>query len=131
MPKSAPRDAGLYWGYDIRMANGLSEVFSKCPYDNQYDIAIGTSDKGDVVNPRTLEIPEFKHLLIVFGGVLGIEECMSKDATLPEDATAPELFDMYLNTCSSQGSRTIRTEEAIPISMAVLHPIILENTKTV
>ena len=33
-----------------------------------------------------------------------------------------ELFDFYLNTCPSQGSRTIRTEEAILVSMAALRP---------
>jgi predicted SPOUT superfamily RNA methylase MTH1 len=29
-----------------------------------------------------------------------------------------EVFDLYLNTCPNQGSRTIRTEEAVLISMA-------------
>jgi len=32
------------------------------------------------------------------------------------------LFDLYVNTCPSQGSRTIRTEEAILISLAALQP---------
>ena len=33
-----------------------------------------------------------------------------------------ENFDLYLNTCMNQGLRTIRTEEAILISLAVIRP---------
>jgi len=33
-----------------------------------------------------------------------------------------KLFDMYLNTCPEQGVRTIRTEEAIVLSMATIYP---------
>ena len=37
------------------------------------------------------------------------------------DATDPaELFDLYLDVCPDQGSRTIRTEEAILVTMASL-----------
>ena len=31
-------------------------------------------------------------------------------------------FDFYLNTCVNQGLRTIRTEEAVLISLAVIRP---------
>jgi methyltransferase len=31
-----------------------------------------------------------------------------------------EVFNLYLNTCPAQGSRTIRTEEAVLISMGFL-----------
>lgn len=50
-----------------------------------------------------------RHMLVVFGGLQGLEA--SVDADLNLDATDPSLlFDMYLNTCPGQGSRTIRTE---------------------
>lgn len=30
---SVPRkQTGIYWGYSVRLANSLSEVFSQCPY---------------------------------------------------------------------------------------------------
>ena len=39
----------------------------------------------------------------------------------PQDVTSVDgLFDQYINTCADQGSRTIRTEEAVLISMAYL-----------
>ncbi len=36
------------------------------------------------------------------------------------------LFDIYLNTCEHQTSRTIRTEEALVITLARLRPILLK-----
>lgn len=35
-----------------------------------------------------------------------------------EERIATQLFDHYINTCPEQGSRTIRTEEALLISLA-------------
>ena len=61
--------------------------------------------------------------MVVFGGVLGLEEAVACDEMLtigPQDTAT--LFDQYVNTCPTQGSRTIRTEEAILISLAALRP---------
>lgn len=50
-----------------------------------------------------------RHALVVFGGLQGLEAGVDADANL--EVTDPSLlFDFYLNTCPSQGSRTIRTE---------------------
>ncbi|XP_051906771.1 putative methyltransferase C9orf114 homolog [Hippocampus zosterae] len=108
---------GLYWGYSVRLASCLSAVFSESPYKDGYDVTIGTSEKGSSVDEASL--PPFKHLLVVFGGLEGLEASLDADQNL--DVTCPSvLFDLYLNTCPAQGSRTIRTEEAILISMATL-----------
>ncbi|XP_049388357.1 uncharacterized protein LOC125852683 [Solanum stenotomum] len=61
----------------------------------------------------------FRHLLIAFGGLAGLEECIEEDNNL-KGKSAKEVFDLYLNTCPHQGSRTIRTEEAILISLQYL-----------
>ncbi|XP_017263396.1 putative methyltransferase C9orf114 homolog [Kryptolebias marmoratus] len=118
VPPHVPRsEGGLYWGYTVRLASCLSSVFTQSPYKEGYDLTVGTSERGTNVDQATLS--PFKHLLVVFGGLQGLEA--SVDADLNLDATDPSLlFDMYLNTCPSQGSRTIRTEEAILISMAAL-----------
>lgn len=51
----------------------------------------------------------FRHLLVVFGGLQGLEASVDADQNL--NVTDPSvLFDLYLNTCPGQGSRTIRTE---------------------
>ena len=50
-----------------------------------------------------------RHLLIVFGGLGGLEVSLESDESLAESDPSV-LFDHYLNTCPTQGSRTIRTE---------------------
>ncbi|KAH9515813.1 hypothetical protein DERF_006587 [Dermatophagoides farinae] len=120
---SEPREKlGLYWGYSIRMANSLNEVFDGCPYDGGYDLKIGTSDKGDNVDKKIKKIPFTSsiHTLIVFGGLRGIESAHESDESLSHVQDTSELFDYYLNTCPNQGSDTIRTEEAILITLSTL-----------
>ncbi|KAM3874012.1 putative methyltransferase C9orf114 homolog [Diretmus argenteus] len=110
-------EGGLYWGYSVRLASCLSDVFTEGPYKDGYDLTVGTSERGNNIDQATLK--PFKHLLVVFGGLQGLEASVDTDEKL--DVTDPSvLFDLYLNTCPSQGSRTIRTEEAILISMAGL-----------
>lgn len=66
------------------------------------------------------KLPPFRHALIVFGGPLGLEACAAKDPSLAACDSVEWLFDLYLNTCPQQGSRTIRTEEAVLISLGML-----------
>ncbi|XP_041481352.1 putative methyltransferase C9orf114 isoform X4 [Lytechinus variegatus] len=121
---SAPRlEAGLYWGYSVRLASSLGAVFTGCPFSaDGYDLTIGTSERGTTADEVAL--PYFKHGLIVFGGVQGLEFSLEMDqALLVSDPSV--LFDHYVNVCPNQGSRTIRTEEAVLITMATLRPKIL------
>ncbi|CAM6082943.1 unnamed protein product [Calypogeia fissa] len=117
---SEPREkAGLYWGYSARLAPSFSSVFTDCPFKDGYDYGIGTSEHGEKPNSADFVIPPFKHLLIVFGGVTGLEWSLKQDTNIEVDEVS-YLFDRYLNTCPAQGSRTIRTEEAILISLQYL-----------
>uniref|UniRef100_A0A672IBM3 28S rRNA (uridine-N(3))-methyltransferase n=1 Tax=Salarias fasciatus TaxID=181472 RepID=A0A672IBM3_SALFA len=110
-------EGGLYWGYSVRLASCFSAVFTESPFKEGYDVTVGTSERGSSLDRATL--PPFRHLLVVFGGLQGLEASVDADQNL--DETDPSvLFDLYLNTCPGQGSRTIRTEEAILISMAGL-----------
>uniref|UniRef100_A0A8C1PDJ8 28S rRNA (uridine-N(3))-methyltransferase n=1 Tax=Cyprinus carpio TaxID=7962 RepID=A0A8C1PDJ8_CYPCA len=61
----------------------------------------------------------YMHMLVVFGGLQGLEASVDADENL-NVADPGVLFDLYLNTCPGQGSRTIRTEEAILISLSGL-----------
>ena len=141
---SAPRDeGGLYWGYTVRLTRSLAEVVSGSPHGGSgggngggYDLTIGTSERGVDAReavPRALRggstssqlqqqkqqqhpprgPPPFQHALVVFGGPAGLEAA---------DAGAPSMFDVWVNTCPGQGSRTIRTEEAVLVSLAALQP---------
>jgi len=53
--------------------------------------------------------PLFRHVLVVFGGVRGLEASLEADENLDVDDPSL-LFQHYLNACPSQGSKTIRTE---------------------
>ncbi|XP_059381790.1 putative methyltransferase C9orf114 homolog [Carassius carassius] len=110
-------EGGLHWGYSVRLASCLSAVFTECPYKDGYDLTIGTSERGK--NADHVTLPPFKHMLVVFGGLQGLEASVDTDENL--NVTDPSvLFDLYLNTCPGQGSRTIRTEEAMLISLSGL-----------
>lgn len=83
------------------------------------DLLLLTSHHSQVVLPGNLELPHFRHILIAFGGPEGLEDCLAHDKRL-QKTEMTDVFDLYLNTCPNQGSRTIRTEEAVLISMAFL-----------
>jgi predicted SPOUT superfamily RNA methylase MTH1 len=133
-----PREtAGYYWGYTVRQASSLSNVFTESPFEDGYDVSIGTSERGVALSEllykqtsksksSTRSLPDsFKHALIVFGGVAGLEAAAGADSQLAETGikkeNVGELFDFWVNACPGQGSRTIRTEEAIWVTLSQLH----------
>ena len=63
----------------------------------------------------------------MFGGLKGLEASLESDEKLT--ANDPSLvFDYYVNTCPGQGGGTIRTEEAILVTMSALRPVIAKPT---
>ncbi|KAK6638054.1 hypothetical protein RUM44_008479 [Polyplax serrata] len=119
-PDTPEKELNTYWGYSVRIAHSISEVFSKSPFKDGYDLTIGTSDKGKSVDEiKKKELRSYRHGLIVFGGLQGLENALESDTTL-NVGDVSLLFDHYLNTCPQQGSRTIRTEEAVFITLAEL-----------
>lgn len=132
---SAPREeTGYYWGYNVRSAPSVSAVLTECPFDGGYDATFGTSERG--IPLRTLHAavgervnPEgFRHMLIVFGGVAGLEAAIKADEELVSlGVKSPQkLFDFWVNLCEGQGSRTIRTEEAVWLGLMGLKKVVLE-----
>lgn len=141
---STPRtESGYYWGYYVRRARSLSDIFTECPFDGGYDISFGTSERGaplsDILDSNRASdsstssnpVPKFKHLLIVFGGVAGIESAVRNDRQLVEMGVAPgeaeKLFDYWVNLLPGQGSRTIRTEEAVWLGLSGLRGLVERN----
>ena len=157
---SAPREeAGWYWGYEVRQALTISDVFTECPWEGGYDVSIGTSERGqsiqeilkscsqlsngqlsaeETVNGEPNAVTKIKtlcnysHLLLVFGGHQGLEVAVHNDPQLRDmgvDQPA-KLFDWWVNMCPGQCSRTIRTEEAIWLGLMALHGIVETRSKT-
>jgi hypothetical protein len=85
--------------------------------------------KGDEGGSSASFYKGFKHAIIAFGAVDGLEFALKNDAVAQQRGVKDpkDLFDLYLNTCASQGSRTIRAEEAMMISMACLSFDIQKN----
>lgn len=123
-PGEPRSEKGYYWGYSVRVAKSLSEVVTGCTFPGGYDLIIGTSDKG--VDAKKAEFSEFSHALVVFGGVEGLEAAIEADSQL-RGSEPSDLFHYYINTCSRQQVRTIRTEEAVLISLCVLHDKLSEK----
>ena len=124
-PAEPREQLGVYWGYTTRIANDFEGVFQECPFEGGYDLTIGTSDRGDSIN-QIEELPSFKHAIIMFGGLAGIEDILEAEETV-ENKDPRSIFNLYLNTCPYQGTRTIRTEEALMISLGSLVPKMMKS----
>ncbi|KAJ9236414.1 hypothetical protein DTO169E5_5686 [Paecilomyces variotii] len=131
---NAPREeAGYYWGYSVRRTHTLSGVFTECPFDGGYDLSFGTSERGASIADVLAEpsLAKYEHLLVLFGGVAGIEEAVRADKELLDKgimpADAEKLFDYWINILPGQGSRTIRTEEALWLGLMGLRPFVVNN----
>ncbi|KAL8806635.1 MAG: hypothetical protein Q9200_004961 [Gallowayella weberi] len=133
---SAPREEeGYYWGYSVRAATCLSAVITECDYPGGYDLTLGTSERGAPITELTRsmsegnEVPTFNHMLIVFGGVAGLEVAVGADDELQKMGVKEpkQLFDYWVNLCPGQGSRTIRTEEAIWLGLMGLREVVVSK----
>ncbi|VDO20307.1 unnamed protein product [Brugia timori] len=117
--KQIKQEAGLYWGYKVRLALSLYDALNA----EEYDVIIGTSERGKPVSKFEMSFSGKNRILIVFGGLEGLETAVEADKNI-NCSTPEELFEHYLNVVPGQGSRIIRTEEAIPITLATLRPMI-------
>jgi len=95
-----------------------------------YDVTMGYSEKGSMaLDDPNFELKPFKHMLIVFGGLTGIEACIDADESMGHNVhgrDAPKMFDYWINSCPSLGSRVTRTEEAAIVTLARLRSHILK-----
>lgn len=138
--RSTPSEVGgYYWGYRVRRCRSLSAVFTECPFPGGYDLSFGTSERGSPLSEVAAAqgpdlINKHRHLLVVFGGVAGIESAVGSDPELLErgltPATVKELFDHWINILPGQGSRTIRTEEAVWIGLMGIKGVVQQGVVT-
>jgi len=133
-PDEPREEGGYYWGFNVRKAASLSDVFTECAFEGGYDMTIGTSERGVDVealysDDEEQKVGSFKHLLIVFGGVAGLEVAVKNDQELQrlDVVEAKDVFDRWVNVCPGQGSRTIRTEEAVWIGLMGLRRLVVSN----
>jgi predicted SPOUT superfamily RNA methylase MTH1 len=107
-----------YWGYTVTVErDSLARFVEK----GGSDLTVGTSRKGagldKVAEKLAIRWKDARSILVVFGAPSkGLYE-------IAEDAgeKLEELVDFVVNTIPGQGTETVRTEEAVLASLAVLN----------
>jgi len=113
-----PTKISIYWGYRVRQQKfSLGTLLKK----EKFDLSIGTSRYGtnvlDVWSKISSSIRNVGSVLVAFGSPrLGLTEILSQEGKTPGD-----VFDFFINTVPAQNVATVRTEEAILISLALLN----------
>ena len=109
----------IYWGYKVSCHASLRETLEKCKASGY--LIIGTSRKGTAMDEVMEEIrrktESANGLLVVFGTWnKGIPEIAEE-----EGFDINEYLDFIINSAPHQGAKTIRTEEAVLITLAILN----------
>lgn len=108
----------IYWGYQVRVSR---VPLGKMIKDGFFDLVIATSRRGepfmrvkDVILERWKKA---KAVLIAFGSpTQGLQEIVRQ-----EGMELSELADFIVNTIPNQATETVRTEEALYATLAILN----------
>ena len=107
-----------YWGYGVMRAKTLAEALKVL----KADYMIGTSRYGQNLYEAVQAIRSSnpRSVAMAFGGTYaGLFEICER-----QDVDAGKLFDVIINTIPNQGTATVRTEEALVATLALLNVLI-------
>ncbi|UCC57903.1 MAG: RNA-binding protein [Candidatus Bathyarchaeum sp.] len=110
-----------YWGYSLT----ASKVpFGKLTKSRVYDLVIATSKLGtpllEVADELTERWKKSSSILVAFGApTRGLQEIVAQ-----ENLRLDEVADFTVNTIPDQGTETVRTEEALYASLALLNTVV-------
>jgi len=111
-------EVDLYWGYGVHVSR---RSLGKLALSGVFDLTVATSRMGQPY-PRIVEQlrerwTDAKNILVAFGSPRkGISEILSS-----ERLTLEEVFHFNINTIPDQGCQTVRIEEAVYASLAILN----------
>jgi hypothetical protein len=117
---ASKEEVPLYWGYSFTLEfKGIAQLIAA----GQYDSVIATSRIGSPLATIAKDIrrtfSNCKNLAILFGSPgEGLHEILKR-----EGARIDDVADLIVNTVNDQGTATIRTEEAVTISLAAFTSI--------
>jgi predicted SPOUT superfamily RNA methylase MTH1 len=110
------KDIETYWGYNVHVTNSLSKLASK----SDFDITLATSRHApkfkEIMSDFTSRLANAKNILIAFGSP---KEGL-KDILVKENAKVGDIFNFSANMIPDQGSMTVRTEEALSATLALI-----------
>ncbi|EYC33883.1 hypothetical protein Y032_0001g141 [Ancylostoma ceylanicum] len=104
---------GKYWGYSVQLATSLKEVIDR----KKFDVIIGTSPRGEPVSNMYVNTLNDVHVLLVFGGVAGVDAALEAEEALAE-TRAEEAFDRLINSLPFKGTNSERVEENVFVTLA-------------
>jgi predicted SPOUT superfamily RNA methylase MTH1 len=107
-----------HWGYSV---NVETQPFGKLVKNRNFDLAVATSKLGvpfkDVLEELAQKWKKATNVLIAFGAPSqGLYEIVKQ-----EGLDLDRVTDFVINTFPVQGTETVRTEEALIVSLAVLN----------
>jgi len=110
-----------YWGYTVTSSK---VTFGQLTKSRAYDLVVATSKMGTPLTQVTDELAErwkkSRRVLVAFGApTQGLQEIVAQ-----ENLRLDEVADFTVNTIPDQGTETVRTEEALYASLAVLNTIV-------
>jgi len=110
-----------YWGYTVT-ASKVS--FGQLTKSHAYDLVVATSKLGTPLTQVADELAErwkkSRSVLVAFGApTQGLHEIVAQ-----ENLRLDEVTDFTVNTIPDQGTETVRTEEALYASLAILNTIV-------
>jgi len=109
-----------YWGYRVTVSNmPLAQLLK----ERKFDLVIATSKHGisftQIQEDLTKRLKRSRNILVVFGApTKGLYEIVAQNGLQLED-----IVDFVVNTIPCQGTETVRTEEAVFASLALLNLI--------
>jgi len=112
------REISIYWGYNVSVSNlPLGETIK----EGRFDLVIATSRYGRDIGELLEELRKVwnnsMNALIAFGAPKkGLREILAQEALKLEDVA-----DFNLNTVPVQAVETVRTEEAVLASLAIIN----------
>ena len=111
-------EVDLYWGYGVHVSR---RSLGQLALSGVFDLTVATSRMGQPYSRIFEQLRErwadAKNILVAFGSPRkGISEILTS-----ERLTLEEVFHFNINTIPDQGCQTVRTEEAVYATMAILN----------
>ena len=113
-------EINIYWGFGVSVSNlTLGRLIQR----GRYDLVIMTSRHGQLVNEVLEEVETrwrtARSVVVAFGSPReGLRDILRREQTRMRDVA-----DVVVNTIPQQGTETIRTEEAVYATLAILNLI--------
>jgi hypothetical protein len=109
-----------YWGYTVTPSKVFFGQLAKA---HAYDLVIATSKIGEPLTKVTDELAErwkkSRNIVVAFGApTQGLQEIVAQ-----ESLSLEKVADFTINTIPDQGTETVRTEEALYATLALLNVI--------